>query len=74
MNILRAERDALDAYLPGLDKYLSETPLLELERPGNGALRKFKELGGPGLLPLAPAAVAAPAQRRQYIMIIIMKR
>src|SRR3984885_12723033 len=50
MNILRAERDTLDAYLPGLDKYLSETPLLELERPGNGALRKFKELGGPGLL------------------------
>src|ERR1700733_12683208 len=50
MNLLRAERDTLDGYIPGLDKYLSEIPLLELERPGNGALRKFKELGGPGLL------------------------
>ena len=34
MNLLRAERDALDAYVPGLDKYLSEIPLLELEQPG----------------------------------------
>ena len=34
MNLLRAERDTLDAYLPGLDKYLSEIPLLELEQPG----------------------------------------
>jgi alkylation response protein AidB-like acyl-CoA dehydrogenase len=50
MNILRAERDTLDAYLPGLDKYLSETPLLELEKPGSQALRIFKELGGPALL------------------------
>ena len=37
-------------YLPGLDKYLSEIPLLELERPGNGALATFRELGGPALL------------------------
>ena len=50
MNLLRAERDTLDAYLPGLDKSLSEVPLLELERPGCGALRKFRELGGPALL------------------------
>jgi alkylation response protein AidB-like acyl-CoA dehydrogenase len=50
MNLLRAERDTLDAYLPGLDKYLSEIPLLELERPGCGALQKFRELGGPALL------------------------
>jgi alkylation response protein AidB-like acyl-CoA dehydrogenase len=50
MNLLRAERDTLDAYIPGLDKYLSEIPLLELERPGSGALRKFRELGGPALL------------------------
>jgi len=50
MNLLRAERDALDAFIPGLDKYLSEFPLLELERPGNGALAKFRELGGPALL------------------------
>ena len=50
MNLLRAERDALDAYLPGLDEYLREIPLLELERPGCGALQKFRELGGPALL------------------------
>ena len=50
MNLLRAERDTLDAYLPGLDDYLSEIPLLDLEQPGSKALRKFKDLGGPGLL------------------------
>jgi alkylation response protein AidB-like acyl-CoA dehydrogenase len=50
MNVLRAERDTLDACIPGLDKYLSEVPLLELERPGSGALQKFRELGGPALL------------------------
>ena len=50
MNLLRTERDTLDAYIPGLDKYLSEIPLLELERPGSGALQKFRELGGPALL------------------------
>jgi alkylation response protein AidB-like acyl-CoA dehydrogenase len=50
MNLLRAERDTLDSYIPGLDKYLSEIPLLELEQPGSGALAKFRELGGPALL------------------------
>jgi alkylation response protein AidB-like acyl-CoA dehydrogenase len=50
MNLLRAERDTLDGYIPGLDKYLSEIPLMELEKPGNGALQKFRELGGPALL------------------------
>ena len=46
MNLLRTERDTLDAYIPRLDKYLSEIPLLELEQPRSGALRKFRELGG----------------------------
>jgi alkylation response protein AidB-like acyl-CoA dehydrogenase len=50
MNLLRAERDTLDSYLPGLDEYLSEVPLLELEQPGSGALARFRELGGPALL------------------------
>jgi alkylation response protein AidB-like acyl-CoA dehydrogenase len=50
MNLLRTERDTLDGYIPQLDKYLSEIPLLELEKPGHGALRKFRELGGPALL------------------------
>ena len=50
MNLLTEERAGLDRYIPGLDKYLSEIPLPELERPGNGMLRKFRELGGPALL------------------------
>jgi alkylation response protein AidB-like acyl-CoA dehydrogenase len=50
VNLLRTERDTLDRHIPGLDKYLSEMPLLELEQPGSEALRKFRELGGPGLL------------------------
>ena len=50
MNLLRTERDTLDTYIPGLDKYLAEIPLLELEQPGHGALQKFRELGGPALL------------------------
>src|SRR5215467_4783878 len=40
----------LDMGIPSLDKYLSEIPLLELEKPGHGALQKFRELGGPALL------------------------
>ena len=50
MNLMRTEQDTLDAYIPGLGKYLSEVPLLELEKPGCGALAKFRELGGPALL------------------------
>jgi len=50
MNLLGTERDTLERYLPGLDEYLSEIPLLELEKPGNAALAKFRELGGPALL------------------------
>jgi alkylation response protein AidB-like acyl-CoA dehydrogenase len=50
MNLLRTERDTLDAHIPGLSKYLTEIPLLELEKPGNGALQTFREMGGPALL------------------------
>jgi alkylation response protein AidB-like acyl-CoA dehydrogenase len=50
MNLMRTERDTMDRYLPGLDKILSEVPLLDLEQPGNGVLQKFRELGGPALL------------------------
>jgi alkylation response protein AidB-like acyl-CoA dehydrogenase len=50
MTLLRAERDTLEAYIPGLDTYLSQIPLLELEQPGGGALARFRELGGPALL------------------------
>jgi alkylation response protein AidB-like acyl-CoA dehydrogenase len=50
MTLLRTERDTLERYLPGLDKYLRDTPLFELEKPGAGALETFRELGGPALL------------------------
>jgi alkylation response protein AidB-like acyl-CoA dehydrogenase len=50
MNLLRTERDTLEGYIPGLDKFLGEVPLLELEKPGNGALQTFRELEGPALL------------------------
>ena len=51
MNLLRTERDTLDGYIPGLDKYLSDRPLLELEQPGDGALQIFRALGGLGRAP-----------------------
>src|SRR5205823_10210665 len=54
MAFLRQERQALAELLPGLDEALARIPLLEMERPGNPALRAFKEHGGPGLL--IPAA------------------
>jgi len=50
MSLLRVERAVLNEYLPGLDSYLRDIPLLELERPGNGALEVFRQLGGPALL------------------------
>ncbi len=50
MSMLRAEREVLEAYLPGLDKYLSEVPLADLEKPGSGALEVFREVGGPALM------------------------
>jgi alkylation response protein AidB-like acyl-CoA dehydrogenase len=50
MTWLDKERSTLEHYLPGLDKFLADRPLLELEKPGNGALDVFRELGGPALL------------------------
>ena len=50
MTLLRTERETLERYLPGLDKYLRETPMVDLEKPGAGALETFRELGGPALL------------------------
>ena len=50
MRFLETERGCLESFLPGLDKYLAETPLHELERRGNGALATFREVNGPGLL------------------------
>jgi alkylation response protein AidB-like acyl-CoA dehydrogenase len=50
MTIMRRERATLEDYLPGLDKYLADRPLEELEAPGNGALEVFREVGGPALM------------------------
>jgi len=50
MNFLRAARQTLDDYLPGLDKRLADTELLEMEKPGGATLSVFKEAGGPALL------------------------
>lgn len=50
MKFLAAERETLEAFLPGLEKFLADTPLLQLESPGNGAIRAFRESGGPGVL------------------------
>src|SRR2546423_227202 len=36
--------------LPGLDEALARIPLMEMECPGNPALRLFREAGGPGLV------------------------
>jgi alkylation response protein AidB-like acyl-CoA dehydrogenase len=50
VNFLRPARQALDHYLPGLDKQLADIPLADLEKPGNDGLSLFRQAGGPGLL------------------------
>lgn len=50
MHLLKQERATLAEFLPTLDEALAKTPLLEMERPGNPAIRVFRELGGTGLL------------------------
>jgi alkylation response protein AidB-like acyl-CoA dehydrogenase len=50
MHFLERERATLHEFLPGLDEELAKIPLLEMERPGNPALKLFREHGGPGLL------------------------
>lgn len=44
------ERAALTRLLPGADEALSAIPLGIQEQPGNPAIQRFRELGGPGLL------------------------
>ncbi|GAB7006322.1 acyl-CoA dehydrogenase family protein [Nocardioides sp. AN3] len=50
MTLMKRERETLESFLPGLDKYLADRPLEELEAPGNGALEVFREVGGPALM------------------------
>jgi alkylation response protein AidB-like acyl-CoA dehydrogenase len=49
-NFLRAERDLLERFMPGLDAALKDIPLHVLEGRGNPAIKMFKEAKGPGLL------------------------
>jgi alkylation response protein AidB-like acyl-CoA dehydrogenase len=48
--LLRAERDTLEKYLPGLDHALAAIPLSEMERAGSPAIEIFREHRGSGLL------------------------
>jgi alkylation response protein AidB-like acyl-CoA dehydrogenase len=50
MKFLAAERQTLEAFLPGLDEKLSGMGLLQCEEPDSGAIALFKSMGGPGLL------------------------
>ena len=49
MSFLRAERETLERYLPGLDKRLADEKLLDLEAKGNNGLAMFREAGVPVL-------------------------
>lgn len=50
MHFLTQERVTLEELLPGLDASLAGFQLMEMERPGNPSIPRFRELGGPGLL------------------------
>lgn len=50
MRTLDEAREVCERYLPGLLGKLAETDLLDREKPGNPALRLFKEAGGPALV------------------------
>ncbi len=50
MNYLAAERQTLNAYLPGLDAKLTELGFEEREKPGNPTIGWYREAGGPALL------------------------
>ncbi|MDQ1642062.1 MAG: hypothetical protein QOJ90_1413 [Actinomycetota bacterium] len=50
MGLLDLERSALDTFMPGLDEFLSSTPLMELEGPHGKGIAAFRDHGGPALL------------------------
>jgi alkylation response protein AidB-like acyl-CoA dehydrogenase len=50
MEFMAAERRTLEAYLPGLDRSLAQSPFMELESPQSQGIALFRECGGPGLL------------------------
>ena len=50
MGLLDKERSALDTFMPGLDEFLSSTPLMELEGPHGKGIAAFRDHGGAALL------------------------
>ncbi|MBW4434622.1 MAG: acyl-CoA/acyl-ACP dehydrogenase [Pelatocladus maniniholoensis HA4357-MV3] len=50
MCFLEQERKTLAKFLPGLDQTLAEIPLLEMEKPGNPAIKEFRKHGGTNIL------------------------
>jgi len=50
MGLLDRERTALDNFMPGLDEFLSSTPLMELEGPHSKGIAAFRDHGGAALL------------------------
>ena len=50
MHFLMQERATLEDLLPGLEASLAGFPFMEMERPGNPSIVRFREVGGPGLL------------------------
>jgi len=50
MRTLDEARAVCETYLPGLYADLANTPLLDLEEPGNPGLELFRKHGGPALL------------------------
>ncbi|MDI5970784.1 acyl-CoA dehydrogenase family protein [Streptomyces sp. SL13] len=50
MSLLDAERQQLDAFMPGLDAALAAHPLDQLESPSGPGIKLFREAGGPALV------------------------
>jgi alkylation response protein AidB-like acyl-CoA dehydrogenase len=50
MSFLAAERQTVEAFLPGFDGQLRDIGLARLEQPESGAIQLFQSAGGPGLL------------------------
>ncbi|HZN19630.1 MAG TPA: acyl-CoA dehydrogenase family protein [Micromonosporaceae bacterium] len=50
MSFLELEREALERFLPGLDKQLADIPLMDLERRESPGIELFRKSGGTGLV------------------------
>lgn len=50
LNFLKRERATLEAAVPSLDAHIAALSLADMEKPGNPAIKIFRECGGPGLV------------------------